>query len=283
MKKRLLISFSGGKTSAYMLWWLMNEWEDRHNWEIIVVFANTGKEAEGTLYFVDECSQEWNIPIWWVEGYPSEEGKGWKVVHKVVDFETASRNGEPFEAMISRLGIPSSNAPFCSYQLKKHAIESFLESIGWVDYYTAIGIRVDEPNRLPENEKIGLDNKKMYPLAYMNPKMKRDVSMWWHEQTFNLNIHPDDGNCDNCWKKDMKRLVRNAQRNPKSLDWWQSMTDKYGYFNPRETDLLPPFNFYRGNLSPVDILAMAKDADRQLDLFKITEPISTCNESCEAF
>ena len=54
-KKRLLISFSGGRTSAFMLWWLFNKWDDRHNWEMVVVFANTGKENKGTLFFVDEC------------------------------------------------------------------------------------------------------------------------------------------------------------------------------------------------------------------------------------
>jgi 3'-phosphoadenosine 5'-phosphosulfate sulfotransferase (PAPS reductase)/FAD synthetase len=133
---KLLISFSGGRTSAYMTWYLFNEWPERDNWDKIVVFANTGKEAEGTLFFIDECAQEWGIPIVWVEasridseGIPLSK-KGYKVGHKIVTYETASRNGEPFEEMISMLGVPASGAPFCSNQLKTFPINSYMKSIG---------------------------------------------------------------------------------------------------------------------------------------------------------
>jgi hypothetical protein len=170
MKQKLLISFSGGRTSAYMLWWLFNEWPDRDNWDKIVVFANTGKEVEGTLFFVDECSQEWDIPIIWVEAKCKDENgkpfsdKGWAVKHRIVTYETASRKGEPFEEMISMLGIPSTEAPFCSYQLKREAIKSYAKSIGWNDYYTAIGIRYDEA----EDRVIGswISNKLFYPFVF---------------------------------------------------------------------------------------------------------------------
>ena len=154
MKDKLLITFSGGRTSAYMTWWLFNEWKDRDNWDKLVVFANTGKESEGTLFFVDECANEWNIDIKWIEGYPSEIGKGWSVNHKLVSYETASRNGEPFEAMIKKLGIPFQSAPFCSPQLKTAPIKNYLRSIGWTKYYTAIGIRYV---KVPTVEMIRFD------------------------------------------------------------------------------------------------------------------------------
>jgi len=285
-KNKLIISFSGGRTSAYMLWWIFNEWIDKNNWEIIVCFANTGKEVEGTLFFVDECSQEWNIPIVWLEakcidenGIPYSE-KGWQVKHKIVTYETASRNGEPFEEMISILGIPSTETPFCSYQLKKKAIESYAKSIGWEDYYVAVGIRSDETDRINPN---WITKKLFYPLATLNPITKRQVSEWWLKQFFDLNIHVDDGNCDNCWKKDFPRLIRNMIRKPKSFDWWTDIEDKYGDYNPRHLEMKPPFNFYRGNKSTLDIKQMAEMTQAQLKQLTMFDVLDGCQESCEPF
>ena len=304
VKKKLLISFSGGRTSACMLWWLMNCWQDKEQYDIVVVFANTGKEHPGTLLFVQRCSRKWNIPIVWVEAVPKQSpirvtkrgktvgGGWWAVTHKVVDYFTAARGKKrvdgtfeptPFEEMISKLGIPSTSAPFCSDQLKRKAIESYLKSIGWRKYYKAIGVRIDEIDRVNEHYK---KRRIIYPFISMHPTAKREVTLWWQKQDFDLEVPEGEGNCDNCWKKDLyPTLINNAKRNKQSFEWWQAMTDEYGHIQSRKgnINMKPPFNFYRGNLSSKDILKLSEGDSEQLKLFASDNKLNSCSESCEAF
>lgn len=60
------ISFSGGRTSAYMLWRVLQSNGGLPD-EAIVCFANTGKEDEATLRFVRDCAEHWQVSITWLE------------------------------------------------------------------------------------------------------------------------------------------------------------------------------------------------------------------------
>lgn len=279
MKKKLVISFSGGQTSGFMLKWIIDNWSDLY--EIIVVFANTGKENEGTLRFVRDCENNWGIDIVWIESYPRED-KTWAVDYKIVDFESASRKGNPFEGMIKKLGVPSTNAPFCSEQLKKFAILKLMRDLGWRKYFIAIGIRADEIDRMNEHHE---KNRILYPLVKNIPMSKKMIQAWWDKQNFHLDIPYGTGNCDNYWKKPMKLLVYNQIHYPETFNWWQEMTDKYGYQYYRKSteNMKLPFNFYRGNLSPKDILKLADLSQLQLDMFVENERLDGCSESCEVF
>jgi hypothetical protein len=294
-KEKILISFSGGKTSAYMAYYLLNEWQDRHKYEFLTVFANTGKEIEETLEFVNKCDKEFNLNLIWVESVVSKKyGEGIK--HKIVDFETCSRNGEPFESIISKYGIPSQGMPFCSDYLKKSPIRSFANSIGWSDYTTAIGIRIDEPKRLKKKSF-----KVLYPLAQLKYMTKQNINAWWDKQSFNLNIKSFEGNCDLCWKKSNRTLMTLLDEKPSLADWWLNMEKKYSNFisegKIENHKYEPPFYFLRGQISYLDTIEEAKfpftkemdkniqkDNLEQMRLWNYElDSTDGCTESCEVF
>ena len=118
------ISFSGGRTSAYMLWRVLQA-NDGLPSDAVVCFANTGKEDEATLRFVRDCGEHWGVPITWLEYRNDDAG------FAVVNFETASRGGQPFEAIIQKRNfLPNPVARFCTVELKIQPEHKFLRAIG---------------------------------------------------------------------------------------------------------------------------------------------------------
>ena len=51
-KKRVLISISGGRTSAMMAYLIKKAYG--HIYDLVFIFANTGREKEETLVFLDQ-------------------------------------------------------------------------------------------------------------------------------------------------------------------------------------------------------------------------------------
>ena len=68
-----MVSFSGGRTSAYMLHKILEAFHGKLPKDYVVVFANTGKEMPETLDFVHECQVQWGVPITWVEWEKTEK------------------------------------------------------------------------------------------------------------------------------------------------------------------------------------------------------------------
>ena len=132
------ISFSGGRTSAYMLWRFI-EANDGLPDDCIVTFANTGKEMEHTLKFVNDCSEQWGVSIVWLEYKQAEKTED---RFQIVDYFSAARHGEPFSAMIEDKNyLPNVFARFCTSELKVLPIERYMRSIGFDEFQTAVGIQ----------------------------------------------------------------------------------------------------------------------------------------------
>ena len=193
------ISFSGGRTSAYMLWRVLQSHGGKLPADAVVCFANTGKEDEATLRFVRDCSLNWNVPITWLE-YA-------EVDYTIVSFETASRDGEPFEALICKRNyLPNPVTRFCTSELKIRPIGRYLLSLGMADTKTEaenmsmIGMRADEQRRAAK-----IQDKSRIPLVAAGIT-KEDVGAFWRSQPFDLGLPNNNGvtmhgNCDLCFLK----------------------------------------------------------------------------------
>jgi 3'-phosphoadenosine 5'-phosphosulfate sulfotransferase (PAPS reductase)/FAD synthetase len=220
-----VVSFSGGRTSAYMLWRVLQSNQGLPN-EALILFANTGKEDEATLKFVNNCSIKWNVPITWLEFRDNDQK------FEVVYYENASRNGEPFEALIKKKNyLPNPIARFCTVDLKILTAERYLKSIGWDDWENMIGIRADEPRRVAKIRANPSDNRKgvyrTMPLA-IEKISKYDVMKFWQNQDFdlelpNINGTTYHGNCDLCFLKGYNQTLSLIHEKPERAIWWAKM------------------------------------------------------------
>lgn len=243
-KLPLIVSFSGGRTSAFLCYALKNKYKNKER-ELIFVFANTGKERFETLDFVNECDNRWNLGVTWLE-YDLIENKS---TFKIINYKTASRNGEPFEKMITKYGLPNQPAPICTRELKKQTITRYLRSIGLKNgsYETAIGIRIDEAHRI--NWQTAKKDKYIYPLATDFRVTKDFIRSWWDSQDFDLKLKDYEGNCDMCWKKSKRKLLTLILEKPNLIDWWNEMEIKYGFGE---------MSFFRNNKTAIDMIEMSK-------------------------
>lgn len=264
---KINVSFSGGLTSGKMTHAIVEQFSDTH--EIVITFANTGQEAEETLEFVHRCEVEfgWNV-VWLEAKVDMTPGKG--IDFKVVDYYTASRKGEPFEAVIKKYGIPNSNGPWCTQQLKTVPIKKYMQSIGWKwkEYTQAIGIRSDEIDRMNAKRK---EYRFWYPMIGAN-WTREAVDAWWDRQPFTLGIPNYLGNCTWCYKKSIKKLKRIARERPDYFEFPKSMEEKYGDLKPNRDG-----NFFREGRHAADILAEARIEAAGDDT------AGDCDQGCEVF
>lgn len=219
-KEIIQVSFSGGRSSALMAK-IMIENYDRDS--MVFTFANTGKEMDETLDFVHECDQRWSLGIVWIEYDPESK-------FRVVSYETASRNGEPFAALIEKKSYPPNRvARMCTADLKVRPMKAYLMSLGFEYWETAIGIRKDEPRRYHKLKAAqGKDRwDYIFPLWDFNIT-NQQVQEFWANNNFDLKIPSQYGNCDFCFLKGMGKKVRQAHEMPERLDWWIEQEEKTG-------------------------------------------------------
>jgi 3'-phosphoadenosine 5'-phosphosulfate sulfotransferase (PAPS reductase)/FAD synthetase len=279
---KLLICMSGGRTSAFMTKKILDKYTDQY--EIVVCFANTGQENNATLDFVKECDDRFGFNTVWIEAKVNDGRVG--STHRIVNYETASRDGKPFKDVVAKYGIPNISYPHCTRELKNNPVHSYIKSIGWKkgEYETALGIRSDEPKRI---STVETNMNRVYPLVNWFSSDKQDVMSFWSEQEFDLQIQDYQGNCKWCYKKSTKKLLQIMDDDITIFDFPNMLEEKYGQVgNNKIKGVLTnkPRSLFRQYHTTKTLIKLFNETNyKRLNFTFDDHEQEGCAESCEAF
>jgi 3'-phosphoadenosine 5'-phosphosulfate sulfotransferase (PAPS reductase)/FAD synthetase len=166
-----------------------------------VCFADTGKERPETYEFVDRCEKFWGIRIHrvWREGY--------------------------YDGLLRDKGrLPSAWRRFCTGELKVKPMKRFMRGMGHDFWTVCLGIRADEPVRAAKIRNLNATGTGE-PFDYDMPLVrwgisKEDVLKFWRSMPFDLALRPDQSNCDLCFLKGRRTLLRLIAEEPHRAQWW---------------------------------------------------------------
>jgi len=204
----IVCTFSGGRSSAFMAIYLKTRFPSKN---IIFLFCNTSKENDKALEFIQRCDNTYNLGIVWLEAvvYP-DKGKG--TTYEITNFENAKRNGEIFESVIKKYGLPSKLYRHCTREMKEKLIKKYSDNhFGKNNWIKALGMRRDEPHRTKAKKNT------FYPLDEIGAT-KQFINEWWSRQSFNLELREHEGNCDLCFLKSKRKRITLLKENPDLKD-----------------------------------------------------------------
>lgn len=269
-----LISFSGGRTSGYMLYKILEAYDGVLPDDVHVTFANTGKEMPETLDFINDCEVNWNVKVRWLELEVFEERPIYRT--KEVSYETASRNGEPFEALIKRKKmLPNPVARLCTIKMKIEVMNRFMRAKGYKQWANVVGLRYDEPKRVAKQRKQNESAKNKWeslvPL-YDNKIMVEDVGNFWASNDFDLRLPNHNGkthagNCDLCFLKGTRTLINIIREKPELADWWIEQEQKVEKQSQKDLGRKVSTATFKKDIDYKGLVELAKLDATQVEMF----------------
>jgi 3'-phosphoadenosine 5'-phosphosulfate sulfotransferase (PAPS reductase)/FAD synthetase len=205
-----------------MLWRILQAHGGTLPDDVIVLFANTGREMPATLDFVRDCGAAWGMPIVWAEYRWSPGGPS----YEVVNHNSASRAGEPLEMLFrSKSRLPNPVSRFCTIEAKIRTMKRYVRAVhGWNRWNNIVGLRADEMRRVVKATDPARNKKDRWdvrcPLAEAGIT-EPDVRAFWRSQPFDLGLAGKwEGNCDGCFLKSRAAIERMMEDHPERMEWW---------------------------------------------------------------
>lgn len=200
-----VISFSGGRTSGYMLWRVLQAGVRP---DVHVLFEDTGKEREETYAFVSTCAARWSVPIQWLH-----------------------RPGYFTQLITDRKMLPNPVMRFCTQELKIRPMRDWMLARGYEHWTNVVGIRADEQRRVARMKDAAERRSERWdialPLADAGVTIG-DVDAFWRAQPFDLQLQPHEGNCDLCFLKGLSKKRAIVRDRPDLAMWWAEQEARIG-------------------------------------------------------
>lgn len=177
--------------------------------DVHVVFADTGKERDETYRFVRNVAEHWGVKIEWV----------W-------------REGYFTKLITDKKFLPNPVMRFCTQELKIKPMKDWMIARGYEHWTNVVGIRADEPRRVArmreaEQKRSGERFDISLPLADAGVTVS-DVNTFWASQPFDLQLKPDEGNCDLCFLKGYDKVRNIVRDRPDLAQWWADQEARIG-------------------------------------------------------
>ena len=222
MKENYVVSFSGGRTSAYLVWLFESSYKSKYNIEY--VFCDTGAEHPKTYKFIRDVVSNFSINLTCLRASVNPEF-GIGTTYTVVSIDDIGPDLKPFMDVSLKYGTPSVGAPRCTNEMKSIPSDKYCnEKYGRGNYTKWLGIRIDEPRRIKivdkqldifgESKRIDYSKIPLRYLGQISDFTKEDVLDFWEGQDFNLEITEELGNCVFCVKKGNNKIALAAKREP---------------------------------------------------------------------
>jgi len=270
--KQIVVSFSGGRTSAY----LCSLIKGLHPGAVFV-FMDTGAEHPATYDFVRKCNDYFGLNLVCLRAKVSQEN-GVGIGYEVINIADIGYNLNVWRDMVEKYSTPYMHGAFCTKNFKTVPFQKYANSVlGKSNYHTILGIRIDEPRRLKPREGFSY-------LADISDFDKKDVLDWWSKMPFDLQIPEHLGNCVFCIKKGVNKIALAAKDEPHLASEFMEVVEGKTVRLIPSRDISPEF-MYRNNMSLRSIIDLYAEIprDKLAKTVRSTFETGSCSESCEAF
>ena len=269
-----VVSFSGGRTSAYMVW-LIESLRKGTDIKVEYVFQDTGAEHPKTYEFIHNVVKEFGIRLTCIKA-KIDQTMGVGVNYEEISIESIGYNLQIWREMMSKYGAPSITGPKCTEKLKTIPFKKYCDSkYGKGNYELFLGIREDERRRIKSDLSINY-------LADISNFDKQDVLDFWSKQPFDLEIPEYLGNCVFCIKKSHKKVALAVKEEPKLAIQFIDVVNEP---TVRVMNGMDPTKMYRNYYSLSDIAMnyeLISEEDLRENIVRSRELDSnSCSESCE--